>query len=157
MRHTWMLAIAACFAAPALADAPTLKADAVAAKPVGYEQGLYRFGATYSVTDLDSALSCQTACADDEVCKAWSFIDAAGDSDARCELKRSGGRLERNPTATSGISPRHEALFSPEPTTPADELLGAEAGTDAGDIKAITVEIEKVDIDGPTALVPTDN
>ena len=154
MRPSWILAIAACLVAPAFADAPmSLKADAVATPaPVGHEPGLYRFGATYSVVASDDALSCQAACADDAVCLAWSFVSATGDAGAWCELKRSGGQIERNPMATSGFSPRHEAIFMPVAAEPAEELLGDESASDADHIKAITVEIEKVDIDGPTDL-----
>ena len=154
MRPSWMLAIAACLVAPAFADAPmSLKADAVAPPaPVGHEQGLYRFGATYNVMPSEDALSCQTACADDAVCLAWSFVSAAGDADAWCELKRSGGQIEHNPMATSGFSPRHEAIFMPVAAEPVEELLGDGGAPDADHIKAITVEIEKVDIDGPTDL-----
>jgi PAN domain len=154
MRPSWMLAIAACLVAPAFADAPmSLKADAVAAPaPVGHEQGLYRFGATYNVIPSEDALSCQTACAEDAVCLAWSFVSAAGDAGAWCELKRSGGQIEHNPMATSGFSPRHEAIFMPVAAELAEELLGDENGSDADHIKAITVEIEKVEIDGPTDL-----
>lgn len=158
MRPSWMLAIAACLVAPALADAPmSLKADAVAEPAtVGYEQGLYRFGATYSVVPSEDAMSCQTACAKDAVCVAWSFVSAAGDADAWCELKRSGGQIERNPMATSGFSPRHEAIFLPVAAVPDEELLGDETASDADHIKAITVEIEKVDIAGPTDLTKTE-
>ena len=154
MRLSWMLAIAACLAAPAFADAPmSLKADAMAApETVGAEPGLYRFGATYSVIPSDGVSSCQAACADDARCVAWSHVATTGEHDAWCELKRGGGRIEHNPLATSGISPRHEAIFAPVMEAPADELLG-----DADHIKAITVEIEKVDVDGPTDLTPTDD
>ena len=158
MRPSWMLAIAACLVAPAFADAPmSLKADAVAAPaPVGHEQGLYRFGATYSVVPAEDALGCQTACADDSACLAWSFVSAAGDADAWCELKRSGGQIEHNPMAVSGFSPRHEAIYMPVAAEPAEDLLGDDAESDADHIKAITVEIEKVDIDGPTDLTKTE-
>tara|TARA_R110000787_G_scaffold3868_18_gene14973 strand:- start:6522 stop:7001 length:480 start_codon:yes stop_codon:yes gene_type:complete len=154
MRLSWMLAIAACLVAPAFADAPmSLKADAMATpEMVGAEHGLYRFGATYSVTPSDNASSCQTACADDARCVAWSHVETTGEHDAWCELKRGGGRIERNPLATSGISPRHEAIFAPVLEAPVDELLG-----DADDIRAITVEMEKVDVDGPTDLTPTND
>jgi hypothetical protein len=158
MRHSWMLAIAACLVAPAFADAPmSLKADAVATPEiVGAEPGLYRFGATYSVTPSKDALSCQRACADDAICVAWSHVATTGEYDAWCELKRGGGRVEHNPLATSGISPRHEALFAPVIEAPADELLGDETGSGADHIKAITVEMEKVDVDGPDDLRPTE-
>jgi len=103
----------------------SLKAEAVAAPaPVGYEQGIYRFGATYSVTPSEDALSCQSACADNDMCKAWSFVAIVGETPARCELKRGGGKLERNPAATSGYSPTHEAFFSPVLEMPTDDLLG---------------------------------
>ncbi|MEH6694766.1 MAG: PAN domain-containing protein [Hyphomonas sp.] len=126
MRHIRLLALAACLAMPAFAEAPmSLKAEAVAAPaPVGYEQGIYRFGATYSVTPSEDALSCQSACADNDMCKAWSFVAIVGETPARCELKRGGGKLERNPAATSGYSPTHEAFFSPVLEMPTDDLLG---------------------------------
>jgi hypothetical protein len=154
MRRSWMLAIAACLVVPAFADAPmSLKADAVATPtPVGHEPGLYRFGATYRVMPSEDALSCQTACADDAVCLAWSHVSAAGDAGAWCELKRSGGQIEHNPIATSGFSPRHEAIFIPVAAAPAEELLGDETASDADHIKASTVEIAKVEIEGPTDL-----
>ena len=103
----------------------SLKAEAVAGPAVvGYEQGFYRFGATYSVTPSEDALSCQSACADNDMCKAWSFVAIVGETPARCELKRGGGKLERNPAATSGYSPTHEAFFSPVLEVPTDDLLG---------------------------------
>lgn len=146
MRHITLLALAACLVAPAFAEAPmSLKADAVAEPaPVGYEQGLYRFGATYSVTPSDDALSCQSACADNDMCKAWSFVETVGEAPARCELKRGGGRLERNPAATSGFSPTHEAFFSPTLAAPVDELMGDDNPSTDDHLRSITVEREKV-------------
>ncbi|KCZ58880.1 PAN domain-containing protein [Hyphomonas chukchiensis] len=146
MRHIKLLALAACLVAPAFAEAPmSLKAEAVAAPtPVGYEQGFYRFGATYSVMPSEDALSCQSACADNDMCKAWSFVETVGETPARCELKRGGGRLERNPAATSGFSPTHEAFFSPVLETPVDELMGDDSASTDDHLRAIIVEREKV-------------
>ncbi|MEH6489848.1 PAN domain-containing protein [Hyphomonas oceanitis] len=146
MRHIRLLALAACLVAPAFAEAPmSLKADAVAAPaPVGYEQGLYRFGATYSVMPSEDALSCQSACADNDMCKAWSFVAVVGETPARCELKRGGGHLESNPAATSGFSPTHEAFFSPVLETPVDELMGDDSASTDDHLRSITIEREKV-------------
>lgn len=159
MRLSWMLAIAACLVAPAFADAPmSLKADVMARPQItGAEAGLYRFGATYSITPSKDALSCQAACANDARCLAWSHVATTGEHDAWCELKRGGGRVEHNLLATSGISPRHEAIFAALAEAPGEDLLGSAPGDNADHIRAITVEIEKVDVDGPMDLTPTNN
>ena len=126
MRLFPALLLAACFSLPVMADsleAEPASSEAIQATP-GQQPGIYRFGATYSVTPSEDALSCQSACADNEMCKAWSFVAIVGETPARCELKRGGGKLERNPAATSGYSPTHEAFFSPVLEMPTDDLLG---------------------------------
>ena len=118
MRPSWMLAIAACLAAPAFADAPmSLKADAVAPPaPVGHEQGLYRFGATYNVMPSEDALSCQTACADDAVCLAWSFVSAAGDADARSKNCSVTGVRQTQTTSRRSRSRSRKSTLMGRPT-----------------------------------------
>lgn len=101
-------------AAPAFADTPSMKPD----KPEptkGQETGVYRFGATYSVTPVETASACQTSCADDAMCVAWSYVATFEGADARCELKRGGGKARPNPLATSGVSPTLAAKFIPDP------------------------------------------
>ena len=94
MRLVPLLAASSAFvllAAPAFADTPSMKPD----KPEpakGRETGVYRFGATYSVTPVETASACQTSCADDEKCVAWSYVATFEGADARCELKRGGGK-----------------------------------------------------------------
>lgn len=109
-----------CFAAPSHADET---AGSV-------EPGVYRFGATYRLLNGGDADACQAVCTDDNRCVAWSFVEGLGDGDARCELKRGGGRIELHPLATSGISPRHEALYATqiEPAD-ADGLLGSDGSS----------------------------
>ena len=113
MRLVSLLAIAL-LAAPAYADNPSMKPD----KPEpakGQEAGIYRFGATYSVIPGETASACQTSCADDAMCVAWSYVATFEGADARCELKRGGGKARANPLATSGVSPTLAAKFIPEP------------------------------------------
>lgn len=73
--------------------------------PAGHEIDTYRFGATYASRPGSSVLACETTCGDDLACAAWSFVEAYGAADARCDLKRSAGRAEENLLATSGLSP----------------------------------------------------
>jgi hypothetical protein len=93
----------------------------------GHEQYRYRHGATYAVETGSTALACETACGADAVCQAWSFVEAYGESPARCELKQGGGKSEENLLATSGVSPRVDAAYwgvveaAPPPT---DTLAG---------------------------------
>ncbi|MCA8901305.1 MAG: PAN domain-containing protein [Hyphomonas sp.] len=124
MRLAALLALAL-FAAPALADSPDAKPEKAKERPVvpGQEAGIYRFGATYSVLTGDTAGTCQQACSDDGACFAWSFVEGSGDGAARCELKRGGGRVSPDPLATSGISSRHEDLYSVRIVLP-DTLAG---------------------------------
>ena len=108
------LSAIALMAAPAFADTPSMKPD----KPEpakGQEAGVYRFGATYSVTPVETASACQTSCADDAKCIAWSYVATFEGADARCELKQGGGKARPNPLATSGVSPTLAAKFLPEP------------------------------------------
>ena len=108
------LSAIALMAAPDFADTPSMKPD----KPEpakGQEAGVYRFGATYSVTPVETASACQTSCADDAKCVAWSYVATFEGADARCELKQGGGKARPNPLATSGVSPTLAAKFLPEP------------------------------------------
>jgi hypothetical protein len=108
------LSAIALMAAPAFADTPSMKPD----KPEpakGQEAGVYRFGATYFVTPVETASACQTSCADDAKCIAWSYVATFEGADARCELKQGGGKARPNPLATSGVSPTLAAKFLPEP------------------------------------------
>ena len=117
MRLVPLLSVIALMAAPALADSPSIKPDKKAEMDAlkGQEQGIYRFGATYSVLPGDTATTCQASCADDGACFAWSYVAAVEGGASRCELKRGGGRIRHDYLAISGISPRHEARFNPEP------------------------------------------
>lgn len=108
------LSAIALMAAPAFADTPSMKPD----KPEpakGQEAGVYRFGATYSVTPVETASACQTSCADDAKCIAWSYVATFEGANARCELKQGGGKARPNPLATSGVSPTLAEKFIPEP------------------------------------------
>lgn len=108
------LSAIALMAVPAFADTPSMKPG----KPEpakGQEAGVYRFGATYSVTPVETASACQTSCADDAKCVAWSYVATFEGADARCELKQGGGKARPNPLATSGVSPTLAAKFLPEP------------------------------------------
>jgi PAN domain len=103
--------------------------------PVGHEVRSYRHGATYKVDAGTTALACEAACGEDMVCQAWSFVDAYGGAEARCELKRGGGRPEENLLATSGVSPRIDGSYwgaaPTEDAVPEDVLIG-EGPTPAG-------------------------
>ena len=112
MRLAPLLALAL-IAAPAYADSPSAKPEQ--ASTTSQEAGLYRFGATYSVLPGDTASACKNSCADDAACIAWSYVSTFEGTEARCELKRGGGKARPDPLATSGISPRHEALYAPPP------------------------------------------
>ncbi|MEZ5947087.1 MAG: PAN domain-containing protein [Hyphomonas sp.] len=116
----------ALIAAPALADSPSAKPEKPVERPAvpGQEQGIYRFGATYSVLRTGSASACQSSCAADGQCFAWSFVEVSGEAAARCELKRGGGRVERNMLATSGISARHENKYATRIVLPSGDLDG---------------------------------
>ena len=116
MRLVPLLALAL-MAAPALADSPSIKPEkpADADIPKGQEAGVYRFGATYSVTPGETASACQASCADDDMCVTWSYVATFEGAEARCELKRGGGKARRNPLATSGVSPRIAEKFAPAP------------------------------------------
>ncbi|MEZ6001463.1 PAN/Apple domain-containing protein [Hyphomonas sp.] len=112
----------ALLAAPAFADTPSMKPD----KPAkGQEAGVYRFGSTYSVSPAENASACQSICAEDDKCVAWSYIATYEGADARCELKQGGGKARPNPLATSGVSPTLAAKFIPEPKP---ELEGGPEG-----------------------------
>lgn len=113
MRLVSLLTLAL-LAAPAFADTPSMKPDKH--EPAkGQEAGVYRFGATYSVQPVETASACQTSCAGDDKCVAWSYVATFEGADARCELKRGGGKARANPLATSGVSPTLAAKFIPEP------------------------------------------
>jgi len=152
MRLVPALLIAACVALPSLADSPDSKpvAKAETEHVPGQEPGVYRYGATYSYNFMDSAAACQNACNEETACFAWSYVEGLSESNSRCELKRSGGRVERNALATSGISKRHEDLFVP-PTVPS-ELEGAPEDQDLV-VSALTVPPAPSGKPGPTPLV----
>ena len=123
MRLVPLLALAL-LAAPAYAEHPSIKPEKT--EPVkGQEPGIYRFGATYSIIAGETASACQTSCADDAQCVAWSYVATFEGADARCELKRGGGKARTNPLATSGVSPTLAAKFIPEPKP---ELEGGPEG-----------------------------
>lgn len=91
----------------------------------GHEPNTYRFGATYSVVDIASALACEAACDGDASCKAWSYVDTYGAAPARCELKGGQGRKEENPLATSGVATKLKTATlgdrpAPQPAPQAD-------------------------------------
>lgn len=117
MRFIALLAAGIALSLPAMAEAPKLAGGpAEQAAPTvlpGHEPGIYRFGATYSSFGARSAAACQSACTTQNACFAWSYLVGTGDAHARCELKRSGGQIERNPTATSGYSPTKERQRPP--------------------------------------------
>lgn len=117
----------ALLAAPAYADRPSIKPDKPAeeAAPKGQEAGIYRFGATYSVIAGDTASACQKSCAADDMCVTWSYVATFEGADARCELKRGGGKARPDPLATSGVSPRIAEKFFPQPKP---ELEGGPEG-----------------------------
>lgn len=96
----------------------------------GHEPYIYRHGSTYSVLAGSSALACETACGEEAMCQAWSFVEAYGSAGARCELKRGGGKAEENLLATSGVSPRVDASYWGTQTVeaPAETLDGEIAG-----------------------------
>lgn len=120
MRLITVLAAAGLFALPAFADshgpkplaAPSVKDEPAPPTP-GHEFGFYRFGATYRTVESSSAEACQATCGADKACYAWSYVRGAYSVHARCELKRSGGRAERNPAAVSGFSPMKEHQHQP--------------------------------------------
>lgn len=124
MRLVPFLALAI-LALPAVADSPSIKPSKQTEQeaPKGQEAGTYRFGATYSLLAGETASACQKSCSDDGACVAWSFVSSYDGTDARCELKRGGGHSRPDPLATSGISPRHEALYATEQKP--EELDGA--------------------------------
>ena len=127
MRLVPLLAALGTFAlvtAPAHADHPSIKPEKPAEQdiPKGQEPGVYRFGGTYAVMPGESASACQASCGSDEMCVAWTYVATFEGTDARCELKRGGGKARQDLLATSGVSPRVAAKFIPEPKP---ELEGA--------------------------------
>lgn len=99
--------------------------EAAYTAPPSHEPNIYRFGATYSVTDTPSALACEMACDGDASCKAWSYVNSYGASPVRCELKAGQGRREENPLATSGVATKLKTATlgetqAPAPTPEAD-------------------------------------
>jgi TPR repeat protein len=106
------------------------------AAPTGHETGRYRHGATFRLLRRTDALACEAACASEAACVAWSYVDADGTSDGRCELKRGAGRQEENLLATSGVLPRRRTtVLSASPAPAADtlsELVSAARAGDAG-------------------------
>ena len=145
MRLAMLFAAAACVGLVAGADGVSRKAvsspgmDRLTASETsmssgpatpGFEVDIYRHGATYRVDTGTTALDCRAACGDDEICQAWSFVEAYGSAGARCELKQGNGKPEENLIAISGVSPRVDASYWGEATVeveapaPADDLAG---------------------------------
>lgn len=117
-------------------DLDRLTATSGPAGPVNpaHEPFKYRHGATYAVGPGSSADSCEITCRDDDVCQAWSFVQAYGTAQARCELKRGAGKPEENLLATSGLSPRvHAAFWGDDTVAPAEPevLVGDELAAPA--------------------------
>lgn len=144
MRFALMIAAAACLGLAASADGVARKAvtspdlDRLTATDgpasPGHERYKYRHGATYKVDAGSTALACEAACGGEEVCQAWSFVEAYGDSAPRCELKAGGGKLEENLLATSGVSPRTDDLIwgKEAVAAPTDTLAGEPSPDVAG-------------------------
>jgi hypothetical protein len=141
MRFVLMIAAAACLGLAASADGVGRKAvsspaldrltatDAPAAP--GHERDKYRHGATYKVDAGSTPLACEAACGGEDSCQAWSFVEAYGDSGARCELKAGGGKIEENLLATSGVSPRTDDMIWGKDAEPAPtETLAGESEPD---------------------------
>lgn len=145
MRFTVLLAAGLMLAMSAAADGKarsllprqeieplSARAETVPAAPRdGYEQKIYRHGATYRLLPGSDASACEAACSGDDICLAWSFLASDGLSPARCELKRGAGRREENLLAVSGISirpgPGIPVLPVPSPLAPnrTEELSAA--------------------------------
>jgi hypothetical protein len=124
MRLAILLAATVCLGLTATADGMSRKAvsspdmdrltateASIAPASAGHEPFRYLHGATYSVLPGDTALACEAACGDDNACRAWSFVAAYGSAEARCELKRGGGKSEENLLATSGVSPNVDVSY----------------------------------------------
>jgi len=153
MRIAILLAATACLGLVASADGVSRKAvsspgmDRLTATGMsqspgpaerGHERFRYRHGATYAVVGGTTPLACQAACGDDEICQAWSFVEAYGSAEARCELKRGGGKSEENLLATSGVSPRVDVSYwgetEAEAPAPAEMLSGENTALPAEEI-----------------------
>lgn len=81
-------------------------AGTATAQQYSNEAGTYRYGGTYSKVQSSSASSCAALCAQERVCRAWSFQRATrGLGSATCELKAVVGKAVKNPLMTSGINP----------------------------------------------------
>ena len=115
------------------------------AEPV-FETNTYRFGASYDRVAATSPKACAYACQNDAACLSWSYVRAGVWGDAAvCELKTHIGRPEHNPSAVSGLSPRHEAKFdgqkrgwlSEDPDTASESLAGGTASLE-GETRRIT-------------------
>ncbi len=145
MRLVMLFAAAACLCLVAGADGvprkavsspgmDRLTATGAGATAPGHETYTYRHGATYKVEAGSTALDCQAACGADDICQAWSFVEAYGSAGARCELKRGGGKPEENLLATSGVSPRVDASYWGEASVglpaPTEDLAGENAAQD---------------------------
>ena len=125
MRLVSALLLATSLCLPALADSPDPQSAATDAKMASpdHESGLYRFGGTYEFTNTESADACAALCDTRAACFAWSYVAGHDAGESRCELKRSAGKVEYNPRATSGISSGHQDRFQPKLTLQ-DELAG---------------------------------
>ena len=141
MRFALMIAAAAFLGLAASADgvgskavtAPALDRLTATDEPAapGHERYKYRHGATYKVHASSTPLTCEAACGSEDSCQAWSFVEAYGDSAARCELKAGGGKIEENLLATSAVSPRTDDLIWGKGAEPAPtETLAGEPEPD---------------------------
>jgi PAN domain len=135
MRHAAILvaaifSVGTAFTGPALADDPQAKQGPMPPRAAiaGQEFDTYRFGATYAASKGSTAAACQNVCYGDQMCRAWSFVMAMGEAEARCELKRGGGRAEPNLMSTSGVAtPTMRKQYAAAPTVqtqPSPALYG---------------------------------
>jgi PAN domain len=70
----------------------------------GLEVNTNRFGSDYRSLDAADAQKCQSACADEVQCKAWTWVKSGVQgSGARCWLKNSVPVASKNNCCTSGV------------------------------------------------------
>lgn len=112
-----------------------------------HETGTYRYGGTYSKIQTNSAASCAALCAQESVCRSWSFQRATkGFGSATCELKAIVGNAVKNPLMISGINPviarQAQTGVGPVATAPVrqpEALLGAAQSSPSSTIVRNTV------------------
>lgn len=89
-----------------LASLALIASAASAQSEYSNEPNTYRYGATYNTVGAASAASCAAICAQDRVCKAWSFQKSTRAlGPAKCELQGTIGPAVNNPLMISGINP----------------------------------------------------